>query len=138
MPSVKFRDGRRAASIDVSADRTVTVSDSGLVLNQTADGKVTTLPDATSAMPGFRIAVRLAGVKSTNGPAGAVSNASQGHSISPHSSDKIVGYGQAGVTNKDMIMLAANMNVDDYVILVCNGVDSWYVQEASEGWTFEA
>jgi len=137
MPTRKLYDSQRLFAEDVSADNTVAVADSGVVLNQTADAKVTTLPDAAAANVGLTVIVRLGGVKA-GGPVGSGSNASQGHAISPHSSDKIVGLGASGTTNKDLLMVKASMIVGDYVKLVSNGVDTWYVEEAVGAWTFEA
>lgn len=137
MPTAKLYDSQRLFAETVSADNTVAVADSGVVLNQTADAKTTTLPDAAAANVGLTVIVRLAGVPA-GGPVGSGSNESQGHTISPHSSDKIVGLGASGTTNKDLLMVKASMIVGDYVKLVSNGVDTWYVQEAVGAWTFEA
>lgn len=133
-----YDDGRRNTCEDVTANNTVAAADSGMVLNIKADGLVTTLPDAAAGLAGLTVIVRLAGVPVTNGPAGTGANESVGHSISPHSSDAIDGLGAAGVDNKDLVMVKASMIVGDYVKLVCNGVDTWYVVEASGAWTREA
>lgn len=140
--SVVLRDaGQALYSEDVSADNTVAAADSGIVLNQVADGKVTTLPDITAALVGTVVIVRIGGVQQTNGPAGAsTGNGQVGHSISPHSSDKISGLGAAGTANKDLLMVKADGNVGDYVVLVAGDVIAgvWNVVEAKGSWTREA
>lgn len=139
MATVALRTaGQRLQSEDVTANNTVAAADSGVVLNQKADALVTTLPNLTSAMVGLRVIVRLAGVPVTSGPTGTGNNKSVGHEIAPHSSDKIVGFGVSGTADKSLLMVKASMKVGDYVILVGDGVDTWYVQEVVGSWTFEA
>lgn len=136
--TVLYDAGARLDCEDVVADNTVAVADSGRILNIKADGKVTTLPNATAALAGLSVIVRLAGVPVTNGPAGTGANESVGHEIAPHSSDLIVGRGVTGTADKSLLMVKASQIVGDYVKLVCNGVDTWYIQEMRGAWTFEA
>lgn len=131
-------EGRRVDCEDVTANNTVAVADSGRVLNIKADALVTTLPNNAAGTVGLSVIVRLAGVPVTNGPAGTGSNESVGHEIAPHSSDLIVGRGATGVADKSLLMVKASMKVGDYVKLVGNGVDTWFIQESSGDWTFEA
>jgi len=137
MPTAKLYDSQRLFSETVSADNTVAVADSGVVLNQTADGKVTTLPAVASTNVGLTVIVRLAGVVA-GGPVGSGASASLGHTISPNSADKIIGLGAAGVDDKDLVMVKASMVVGDYVKLVSDGLNGWFVQEAVGAWTREA
>lgn len=139
MATAKLYDSQRLFAENVSANNTVAGADSGVVLNQTADAKVTTLPDITAALAGTRVIVRLAGV-AAGGPVGSGASASQGHEIAPHSSDKIVGLGVAGTADKSLLMVKADMVVGDYVILRAGDVTAgvWAVEEAVGAWTFEA
>ena len=137
MATAKLYDSKRYFSEDVSADNTVAIADSGVVLNQIADGKVTTLPAVASSNVGLTVIVYLGGVKA-GGPVGSGTNASLGHTISPNASDKIMGLGQAGTDDKDLLMAKANMMVGDYVKLRSDGVNGWFVEEATGAWTFQA
>ena len=137
MATVKLYDGKRYDAENVIADNTVAVADSGRVLNIIADGKLTTLPNNAAGTVGLTVIVRLGGVPA-GGPVGSGSNASLGHEIAPHSSDLIVGRGVTGTADKSLLMTKANMIVGDYVILVGNGVDTWFIQESVGAWAFEA
>ena len=139
MANVKLRNGDVVLGENVSANNTVALADSGSALNIVADAIVTTLPNAATSNVGLEVFVVLGGVKATNGPAGTGSNKTVGHEIAPHSSDKIVGIlGGAGVADKSLLMAKANMVVGDYVKLRSDGVDTWFVVEASGAWTVEA
>lgn len=139
MSKVQLRsNGQQLQSETVTANNTVAAADSGVVLNQTKDALVTTLPNITTSMVGLCVIVRLAGATPTSGTAGTGSNESVGHEIAPHSSDKISGASQAGTADKSMLMVKASMKVGDYVILRADGVDTWFVQEYCGDWTFEA
>jgi len=139
MAEVQLRpDGQRLFSEDVSANNTVALADSGVVLNQIADALVTTLPNAATSNVGLTVIVRLAGVPKSGAPAGTGDNQSIGHEIAPHSSDKIVGMGAANAADKSMLMVKASMKVGDYVKLRCDGVDTWFIDEVVGSWTFEA
>ncbi len=138
MATVKLSDGRRVLGENVSANNTVALADSGSALNQIADAKVTTLPDAAAGNVGLEVFVVLGGVPA-GGPVGSGSNGSVGHEIAPHSSDKIVGIlGGSGTADKSILMAKDDMVAGDYVKLRSNGVDTWFVVEASGAWTMEA
>jgi len=138
MATVKLADGRRVLGENVSANNTVALADSGSALNIISDAKVTTLPDAAAGNVGLEVFVVLGGVPA-GGPVGSGSNASVGHEIAPNSSDKIVGIlGGSGTADKSILMAKASMIVGDYVKLRSNGVDTWFVVEASGAWTMEA
>lgn len=138
MSKVFLRDSVPQNAEDVTANNTVVAADSGVVLNQTKDALVTTLPNITTAMVGLTVIVRLAGVAKTNAAAGTGDDESMGHEIAPHSSDKISGAGASGTADKSMLMVKASQKVGDYVVLRADGVDTWFVQEYSGAWTFEA
>lgn len=132
--SVKLYDGKVYASEDVSANNTVAAADSGVVLNIVEDAIVTTLP---STAAGLTVIVRIGG-KPAGGSVGSGDDASVGHAISPAAADKIIGLGAAGADNKDLLMVKASSKVGDYVKLVGDGAEGWYVQEAVGEWTREA
>lgn len=138
MATIKLRDGRRVLGENVSANNTVTLADSGSALNQIADAKVTTLPDAAAGNVGLEVFVVLGG-EPAGGPVGSGSGGTVGHEIAPNSSDKIVGIlGGSGTADKSILMAADDQKVGDYVKLRSNGVDTWFVVEASGAWTMEA
>lgn len=138
MANIKLRDGRVVLGENVSANNTVALADSGSALNIVADDIVTTLPNAATSNVGLEVFVVLGGVKQ-GGPVGTGANGSLSHEIAPHSSDKIVGIlGGSGVADKSLLMAQDDMVVGDYVKLRSDGVDTWFVVEASGAWTVEA
>jgi hypothetical protein len=137
MATVKLYDSKRYACENVSANNTVAVADSGNVLNIIADAIVTTLPAVASSNVGLTVVVRLGGVPA-GGPVGSGSNGSVGHEIAPNASDKIIGLGAAGTDDKSLLMVKSSMQVGDYVKLVSDGLNGWFVQEAVGSWTREA
>lgn len=124
-------------SVDVSADKTLAISDGGIVQNAVADGKVFTLPAVGSGNVGLTFVVRNGGVPATGGAAGAIADA-LAVTISPNASDKIMGLGVAGTDNKDIVNTKATSRVGDYIVLVSDGVNGWFVKEVSGTWAFEA
>lgn len=123
-------------SVDVSTNKTLALSDCGIVQNVVADAITLTLP-STSA--GATFIVRNGGVKVTNGPAGTGSNKTVLVTLSPAAADKI----QGGVTgtatdNKDLLNTKATSRVGDFVQIVGDGVDGWIVQAISGTWAREA
>jgi hypothetical protein len=98
----------------------------------TADAKTLTLPATTE---GLRFLVV------NGGAAGTV-----GITVSPNASDKIMGgYSYDGLSvrlsgtdNKDLVNTKATALKGDYLILVADGVDGWYVEHAVGVWTEES
>lgn len=109
----------------VGGTKTVAVADSGKLLNVIADGSVITLP-ATDV--GLCVTIR-------NGQASAGTVAVN---ISPNASDKITGCGLAGTDNKDLINTKATSRPGDYVELIADGSDGWFIRRMVGTWEEEA
>ncbi|MBM4644769.1 hypothetical protein GS464_20220 [Rhodococcus hoagii] len=105
-------------SAEVAASKTVAAADSGVVQNVTKDAVVVTLP-ATAA--GLTVTIRN----------GGKADGQVGFSISPNSADKIQGYGLTSADNKDVINTKATARAGDEITLVGDGVDGWFVQNAT-------
>lgn len=103
---------------------TFTAADSGIVHKCATDGVVFTLP-ATDA--GLTITVVNAGA---DGAAGI--------SISPHADDKIMGVNITAADNKDLINTKSTAKKGDFVRLVGDGADGWFVQAIGGIWAREA
>ena len=114
-----------AASLAKTAAYTMAAADSGLVTTFTADGAtVITLP---STVVGFSFTM-------VNGS----EDGRQQLQISPAALDKIVGGSLTGADNKDFINTKATSNKGDYVKLVADGADGWFVTEMVGTWAAEA
>lgn len=112
------------ASTTKSDNYTVLATDSGKIIDVDTDAKTITLP---STVLGLTVTIRNAGAD------GAVAV-----TVSPAAADKIVGNGEAGVDNKDIINTKATAKNGDYVTLVGDGVDGWYIQAIKGTWAAEA
>src|SRR3982750_4137081 len=100
MATVQYPSDRRRQSVAVIADKTLALTDCGIVQDTQADGKVYTLPATTA---GATFTIRNAGVPKTSGPAGTGDNKSLLVTISPNASDKIQGNGLSAQDNKDLL-----------------------------------
>ena len=107
-------------SEDVDDDKTLDAEDVGKIMNVTVTSKTVTLP-ATAI--GLRYAIRC-------GTAGIAL------AVSPNASDKIMGPDLAGDNNKDRLLATGALG--DYIVLVADGVDGWYVHHERGTWTAEA
>jgi hypothetical protein len=94
------------ASVDVSADKTLALSDCGTVQNVTAS-KTITLP-ATVVGENHIVRVGAADITVT---------------IAPNASDKIAGYGFTATDAKSAIF--TNAAIGSYVELIADGVNGW-------------
>jgi hypothetical protein len=123
-----FRDYPQAANGSKNqaktADYSLTAADSGVVTYVTADGKVVTLPATVVGMT-FII---VNGCEDGQG----------GISISPQAADKIQGAGLTAADNKDLVSAKATARKGDFVKLVADGVDGYFVQEIRGTWAREA
>jgi hypothetical protein len=100
--------------------------DNDAVIQTATDNAAITLPDCAPANKGQKITIQNTGA---DGAAKV--------SVDPHSSDKIVGgiVGSAtgvpvflsGTANKDLINTKATAKKGDYVTLMSDGVDTWFV-----------
>jgi predicted RecA/RadA family phage recombinase len=109
---------------DVAADLTADAQDVGKVLNVTVTAKVITLP-ATAA--GLAYVVR-------NGGADLAILVT----VSPNANDKIMGADLAGVNDKDRLNTAATARRGDYIVLLADGVDGWFVLAERGVWAAQA
>lgn len=107
-----------------SASKTLDAQDVGKVMNVTVGHatNVVTLP-ATAA--GLEFVIRCG----TSGERVAVS---------PAAADKIMGADLAGVDDKDRILAAADAVAGDYLHLVADGVNGWFVVAERGKWTAES
>lgn len=112
-------------------------ADGDTVIQTSTDNAVITLPDISASVAGKRITVQNTGA---DGAAKV--------SISPHSSDKIKGgvYGDtagalvsfSGTANKDAINTKATSKAGDYLVLVADATDTWWVIGGKGIWASES
>lgn len=111
--------------LNKTANYTLALGDNGLVVTCSTDGVVFTLP-ATVVGYTFTI-MNLAA-------AGAA-----GISLSPDADDRIVGLGLNTVTDdKDFINTKATAKPGDYITVVADGVNGWFVVSSKGTWAREA
>jgi len=107
----------------ISANDTMAEGDSGTVKLIDTDAVVITLP-ATAA--GMTLTFVNVG-----------DNGTVGFSVSPNASDKIMGNGYTSADNKDVINTKATAKKGDYIKLVGDGVNGWFVQDVRGVWDRE-
>lgn len=127
------QDGRKY--VDVTANKTLTAADQGIVQNVTVDGVVITLP-ATAANLVFT--VRNGGDNPTGTPAGAVADGSAGVSISPAALDQLIGNGFTAADDKDAVNTKATSKVGDEMTVVGNGGTGYHIAEVKGTWARQA
>jgi hypothetical protein len=123
--------------VNVDSVKTLTIADSGYVQNVIADDVDITLP-ATATQGVWTI--RNAGVKSTGGAEGTVSDGTALVRVSPNASDRIQG-GVAGtaVDNKELQNTKATSRVGDEVTIKNTGETNGPIVAAIRGiWAREA
>lgn len=137
----KIARGRFAGlyGVDVTANKTLTIADSGIVQNVIADGVIISLP--ATATQG-RWPIQVGGVPVTSGPVGAItgSKALQLLQISPVAADQMQG-GPDGsaVDNKDLILAKATSKVGDFMVVENTGETNGPLVSSYKGvWTREA
>ncbi|MEM3062193.1 MAG: hypothetical protein QW303_01415 [Nitrososphaerota archaeon] len=106
----------------LTANHTLSTTDSGRAIFVSTSGGVVTL-----TLPATVLGVNYHIIVDTD--------SSNALNISPNAADKIVGLDSGGVDNKDLILAAPKKG--DYVKLLGDGVDGWFVQEASGTFTRE-
>lgn len=124
------QDGR--TQVDVTLNKTLALSDCGVVQNVIADGLTITLP-ATSA--GACFTIRNGGAPVNGAPVGTGANKSVGLTIAPNSIDKIQGLQFTAADNKSANNALLTAKVGDQIQLVGDGVDGWLVQGARGTWS---
>lgn len=118
------REATTVKSQTKSDNYTMQDSDSGYVTYVDTDAKTMTLP-ATAVNRVF-----------TFMNAGA--DAAVALTISPNASDKIMGVGLTAADDKDLVNTKATAKKGDYVTLVGDGVDGWFVTAMKGTWARES
>jgi hypothetical protein len=137
LTSVGTTTGRQKWQDVAAGAYTVTTADGDIYIACGADNDVVTLPDAAAANKGMRVTVQNVGAD------GACLI-----SISPHSSDGIRG-GVHGAAGGDLVSFAGTHDKDaqntkatakegDYLILISDGVDDWWVVGGKGVWATQA
>ncbi len=128
MPTVSMASDKRRQSVDVTANKTLTAADQGIVQNVRSSSAVITLPSTAASLT---FVFRVGGAAITSGPQGA-SGANANVNISPAAPDGIGGLGLTNVVNKDLIL--TNGAVGEEFTLTASGTagtGAWYITEAA-------
>lgn len=119
-----------AVTVTKTANYTVVAADSGtwilVDMSAAAADVVLTLP---AALDGMVVKVLVTGLDAS---------ATFDVRIDPAATDKIVGQGNAGVANKDLINEVANTAIGDLVVLNGGASNDWYIQDIAGTWDPEA
>lgn len=107
----------------VADDATLAATDCGSIQNVTVDAKTVTLP-ATAV--GLVFTIRNGGAD------GAVLV-----TVSPNANDKIQGIGFSAADNKDALNTKATAKQGDFITLLGDGVDGWFVVDCVGTWVRE-
>ena len=110
-------------------DFTVRATDANTVFLITTADKTVTLP--SSAIAG-------AGLAYTFIVTAAALSTGSGFSISPNAVDKLMGAGITSADNKDFINDGVTDAEGDFMTIISDGVDGWYIQSFRGVWTREA
>lgn len=131
-------DGR--TTVDVTENKTLVASDSGIVQNVITDAITVTLPASAAATVGATFIVRNGGVPKTGAPAGTGDDFSCLVKLAPGASDGISGLAFTAATNKAALNTKATARVGDELVVVGSGVTSaaaWFAQRAKGIWARE-
>lgn len=104
----------------LSVDTTLGEAHVGMILDIDTDAKTLTLP---ATVVGMRFRIRNAGADGTVLV-----------TVSPNASDKIMGVGLTAADDKDLLNAKATAKKGDYLDLLGDGVNGWYVQEIRGTW----
>lgn len=108
----------------LTANKTLDAQDVGKVMCMNSDAKVVTLP---ATVAGMRFIV--ANIAADGGAL---------LSISPNANDKIMGPDIAGTDDKDQQNTKATQDRWDFMELVGDGTDGWFIEQYKGTWTEEA
>jgi hypothetical protein len=125
-------DGVGVVVETITASTTLTYNDSDKIILIGTDELVVTLP---ATVAGLRYTVLNSGANGNNII-----------TISPNASDKIMGsfveggvnITMSGTDNKDIVNTKSTAKKGDYITLVGDGVDGWYIEKAKGIWTEES
>lgn len=126
-------DGRRA--VDVTENKTLAITDQGIVQVVKTDGIAVTLP---ATVVGYSYTVRNGGDAASGTPEGAGSNQSCLVEIAPVSADLIAGGQITAADDKSYLNTKATSKVGDEVTLVGNGTTGWNITAQRGIWAQEA
>jgi hypothetical protein len=118
----RLNDGRLA--VNVTENKTLADSDSGVVQNVITDGLTITLP-ATGLT--FAFTVRNGGAAATGAPAGSAADGSCGITIAPNASDLIHGMQMTESDADTLTNTKATSKIGDEISLLPNGTDGWTI-----------
>ena len=126
-------DGRRA--VDVTENKTLAITDQGIVQVVKTDGIVVTLP---ATVVGYNFTVRNGGDAASGAPTGAGSNQSCLVEVAPQAADLIAGAQITAADDKSYLNTKATSEVGDEVTLVGNGTTGWNILHQRGIWAREA
>lgn len=126
-------DGRIA--VDVTENKTLAITDQGVVQNVKTDGITITLP---STVVGYRYIIRNGGDNASGTPAGAGADESMAVTVSPAALDLIAGMQVTAADDKDFVNTKATAKVGDELELLGNGTTGWNVTGVKGIWAKEA
>lgn len=126
-------DGRLA--VNVTENKTLAVTDIGVVQNVTVDAIVITLP---ATVVGYSYTIRNGGDPASGTPTGSASDGSCIVTVSPNASDKIAGMQVTATDDKDFINTKATSHIGDELSLVGDGVNGWMVTGIKGTWAQQA
>ena len=126
-------DGRRA--VDVTENKTLAITDQGIVQVVKTDAIVVTLP---ATVVGYNFTVMNGGDAPTGAPTGAGSNESCAVTIATSTGDLIAGGQITAADDKDYVNTKATAKVGDEVTLVGNGTTGWNILHQRGIWAREA
>lgn len=111
-------------AIDTKSDNyTVDAADSGKIIDVDTDAKAITLP---ATVVGLVVTIRNAGADGT-----------VALNVDPNANDKIQGVDLAGTDDKDLINTKATAKKGDFVTLLGDGADGWWVVAINGTWVLE-
>lgn len=126
-------DGRRA--VDVTENKTLAITDQGIVQVVKTDAIVVTLP---ATVVGYSFTVRNGGDAAANTPTGSGSNQSCLVEVAPVAADLIAGGQITAADDKSYLNTKATSEVGDEVKLVGNGTTGWNIEGQRGIWAREA
>lgn len=123
--------------LNIDTNKTLAVTDCGVIQNIIADSVVITLP---ATVVGYNYTVRNGGVPANSAIKGTGSNGTVLVAVSPNASDNIAGFATAAVDNKDVLNTKATSKVGDFVQIVGDGTTAvgWTVVSSRGTWAREA
>jgi hypothetical protein len=126
-------DGRRA--VDVTENKTLAITDVGVVQNVITDAITLTLP---STVVGYVFTARNGGDNASGTPTRSAQAGSAAVTVSPAAADKIAGMQVTAADDKDFVNTKATAQIGDEITLVGDGVNGWFVTNIKGVWAKEA